>query len=304
MMERSMRRIVWTVLAMGVLGFSVIVGLSYRAVSVMVHRVTYKPARAAMILKERAWLHEQMQARDVEFTTQDGVKLIGMLFVRPGALRTIVLCHGHKSAKEMLRPLINFFPNDTILIFDFRAHGQSEGSISTLGWQESLDVLAAVKFLTTCFETKNLPIYGLGVSMGAASLLHAAAQGAPFKALVLDSTLARLSDQIYDTFSRRTSLPRFPFLYIAQWIFAWEAGCLAYKLDLCEDVKWVHCPLLIIHSRDDSIIPFTQVEQLVACVQGPKEVWFVDHAYHGRMSKEYRDAYQQRVQAFFDAVTA
>lgn len=303
-MKQLIRRIILTS-GLIVVGLIVVLGaVSYRVISTTVHRVVYKPERMKIIEQERAWLHDQMHARDVSFTTKDGIKIAGMLMLRPGATRNVIICHGHKSAKEMLRIFVDIFPHDNILIFDFRAHGQSEGDLTTFGWNEHLDVLAAAQFLRENPETASQPLYGIGVSMGAASLIHAAAHGVPFKALVIDSTYARLADQIYESFSFRTSLPRFPFLSIVLWLFEWEAGCGAQCLDLCDDLRWIRCPMLIIHSREDSIVSFNQAEQLAACVQGHKSVWFVAGGYHGRISKEHQQEYTRRVREFFDATKA
>ncbi len=301
-MKQKIRKItryiaIFLFVTIAVIGF-----VSYQTYISMVHRPSYKPERKAMILQERARLYEHDHARDISFTTKDGLKISGMVLLRSHAKRNIVICHGHKSAKEMPRPFIDMFPNDNILIFDFRAHGQSEGELTTFGYNEHLDVLGAVQFLQTNSETQGLPVYGIGVSMGAASLIHAAAHGAHFQALILDSTYARLSEQMVDTFYARTSLPRFPFMTIMVWFFERAAGFSLRDFNPCDDLALVLCPIMIIHSRDDTIVPFVQAEQLVRCASGQKSVWFVDHAYHGRISKEYGQEYARRAIEFFSSI--
>jgi pimeloyl-ACP methyl ester carboxylesterase len=76
----------------------------------------------------------------------------------------------------------------TVLTFDFRAHGASGGSCSTLGVDESRDVLGAVDYLGTLppgrVSTQSIGIYGAG--MGAHAAVLAAADRPSLQVLVLD----------------------------------------------------------------------------------------------------------------------
>lgn len=297
-MKRTLRHVALWVTLSSLTISGVVVGISYKVYSDMVHRVVYKPERLEKIKQEQARLHEVDHARDVSFTTADGQIIAGTLLLRPTAQRVVLICHGHKSAKEMMRPLINMFPDDTVFIFDFRAHGQSTGDIVSFGYYEYQDVLGALKYVQNMSETKGLPVVGVGVSMGAASLIHAVSHGASFQALILDSSFACMESQVRDSFESRTRLPPFPFMYLVWWWFERQTGFDARNFNLCSDIALVRCPLFIIHSRDDSIVPFSQAELLVSCILAPKKIWFIDRAFHGRACKEHGDEYKLRVHEF------
>ncbi len=88
------------------------------------------------------------------------------------------------------------------LAFDFRAHGESGGWVSTFGAREVLDVVAAVDWLRADPQFASAPLVLAGVPMGAATVLRAAkevrAAGALAEssfadlATMLDAQLARL----------------------------------------------------------------------------------------------------------------
>jgi predicted alpha/beta-fold hydrolase len=62
----------------------------------------------------------------------------------------------------------------SLLMFDFRAHGESGGDWCTLGRNEPLDVLSAVNWLSERYP--GMPLGALGFSMGGAACLLAAAE--------------------------------------------------------------------------------------------------------------------------------
>ena len=66
-----------------------------------------------------------------------------------------------------------------VLLFDFRGHGDSDGHTVSLGRHERLDVLAAVHYLRPQRAEQARMAMGLGISMGASALTHAAAEIEP-----------------------------------------------------------------------------------------------------------------------------
>src|SRR5690606_3183417 len=108
-----------------------------------------------------------------------------------------------------------------VLSFDFRAHGQSSGQLTTFGDLESLDVLAAVRWLRDNKPQQAEKIFGIGASMGAAALITAAADPSPegraIDAVVVFGTYARL-----DTLAAQ----------IADQHFAWPLDALVRHISI------------------------------------------------------------------------
>ncbi|MEO8250939.1 MAG: alpha/beta hydrolase [Chloroflexota bacterium] len=140
---------------------------------------------------------EQGQAAGTELTASDGTHLAGW-FVPAGnqaaAAPTVVLAHsddGNKS--EMLAWAEPLHPGYNLVFFDFRNHGQSSGSLSTLGVRESDDLKAVV-----AWTAKKRPgsIAVLGVAMGGAAAIEEAASDDRVSAVILDSTHATLANAL------------------------------------------------------------------------------------------------------------
>lgn len=86
-----------------------------------------------------------------------------------------------------------------VLAWDARAHGESDGEISTLGYKEVLDVKAALDFALAQPEIKHVGAWG--GSIGGATMIRAAAEFPQIEALVVDSSFSSVDVKLI--FSRR-----------------------------------------------------------------------------------------------------
>jgi len=125
----------------------------------------------------------------VRFPASDGVPLGGWLLPAASGSSAVILCHDAGSSRAALINLaITLRAQDfTVLLFDFRGHGDSGGSRSTFGLDEKRDVLGAIDLLARRpgVESKRLGIYGVG--MGAHAAVLAAADRPALRVLVVDA---------------------------------------------------------------------------------------------------------------------
>src|SRR5512138_1981338 len=80
-----------------------------------------------------------------------------------------------------------------VISWDARAHGSSGGEISTIGYLEVLDVKAALDYALAQPDVKHIGAWG--GSMGAATLIRAAARFPQIDALFVDSSFTSLEDE-------------------------------------------------------------------------------------------------------------
>ena len=152
-----------------------------------VQRVTHppRPAEAAANLGV-----ELAKAEEIAFSATDGVALNGWLLTGAAGKPAIVLCHDYGATKNALInvAIVLNQAGFTVLAFDFRAHGASGGTLTTLGIDEARDVLAAVDFVARLapkgIDTRRIGAYGTG--MGAHAIVLAAAERPALRVLVLD----------------------------------------------------------------------------------------------------------------------
>ena len=238
----------------------------------------------------------------ISFTTQDNVQLSGILFVRENARYNLLVCHGYSRHKEDVRRLVKLCPDQNVLFFDYRAHGQSAGSTTTIGAYEIRDVMAAYSLLQTHEKTKELPIVGIGFSMGAATLLGAAAQGTSFKGLIIDSVFKRLDEQIAKMFSDKTGLPAMPFAPLCRTVYSYLFSQQMSDVNPYEWIQKIHTPMLLIHAKNDSLADSEIAHELFAVKPGVKKLWIVDEAPHASIFKHYPQEYAHELKTFLSSL--
>jgi len=168
----------------------------------------------------------------------------------------------------------------TVLLVDLRAHGGSEGSVTTLGGRESADVRAAMQYL----RDSGLAPHGLGLmghSMGSVAVLLAAADQPDVRVVVVEAP--------YDTY-RNTIAHHAQLLYhLPSWVpliptailFAeWRAGFDADAIDSVAAVRRIRAPLLAIVDGADPRMPEPVVRRIVLAHPGPHRLWVVPGADH------------------------
>ena len=243
---------------------------------------------------------------EVSFNSEDSITLKGWL-VKPSHPRTlspaIIICHGVGANRSDFTELAaqltkrGYF----VLQFDFRDHGESGGSRTSLGYLEQKDILAAIDYLKKRKEIdKNrLGIYGF--SMGGSSAILAAARTGAFSAVVADSAFTSLRDQAKDAITGFYHLPSFPFLHLA------VLGYELYFQTRVDNVSPVSAiariapkPILIIAGEGDRMIPADNGRKLFAAAKEPKELWTIPEADHGGTLAAAGGEYEKRVGEFFD----
>lgn len=303
-MRLAIRRFFMRILFLSCFAAIVLFGVAYRIFSKVTNRVFYEKRIKEKMESVRSRLKKMYNASEVRFTTDDGLVIAGMLVVRENAQRNVIICHGYMGSKERMASFIDMFPRDNVLLFDFRAHGESEGNFISIGYREQADVCAAVQFLQSNAQTKGLSICGLGISMGAASLIRAASEGAPFDALVLDSSFARLNDHVGESFAIRTGLPRFPFLSIMSYMFRWTSGFSIADVNPCDQIKKVACPVFVIHAKDDEVIAVYHAHEIYNNAGSKKKLWLVDSKRHGYACSDCKEHYVRLANEFFASAAA
>ena len=211
-------------------------------------RLVYIPHRDLVATPTEIGLAYQ----EVYFTTEDGVRLSGWLVPAKGARSTVLFCHGNAGNISYLLEELRLFHRLglNILVFDYRGYGHSEGNPSEQGTY--LDVEAAWNFLVREQGSATDEIIVCGHSLGgpiAAWLARKHTPGALFLEAAFTS-IPELGQELY---------PIFPARLLARFAY----NTLVY-------VAEVNCPVLVVHSRDDELIPFTHGRRLFEAARQPK----------------------------------
>lgn len=125
---------------------------------------------------------------------------------------TVVLAHGWSSNKsDLLDRAALLHGRYNLLMLDFRNHGQSERADTTQGLREAGDLRAMLDWLEASKGPTEVVV--LGVSMGGASALAAAADDPRIDAVIAESTHATLANAV----QARLEAGGYPFSIPGNW---------------------------------------------------------------------------------------
>jgi len=188
---------------------------------------------------------------------------------------------------------------------DSRGHGESGGKLVTAGLLEGADVVEWVRLLRERERAK--PVYGLGHSLGASSLIHGLALGADLRRVVADSTGANMPTRyalLAERYGAAAILMR-PLLWLFVEPVLWNAR-VRYRLDLNQisPVEWirsVRVPVLLVHGDRDAYIPIEEARRIQDANRSYVQLWEVGGAGHVTAATLHPVEYQRRVLAWLDA---
>lgn len=164
-------------------------------------------------------------------------------------------------------------------IFDFRAHGDSGGYLTTFGIKEAQDIKAAYDWIAQTYPGQ--PIYVLSYSMGGAAVIKAAVEYGIFDKIVIDSSFAH-----FENVAKAKVLKNFGPLATPMWQLGRFWGWVWTGVDIADNQPEKLMPLLekrrimIIHGTKDSFIPYTESVRLYEATGRRAELWLVDNADH------------------------
>jgi len=202
-----------------------------------------------------------LRFEEAQITTADRVDLHGWYVPAPADGPVVLLCHGNAGNISHRLDWLEIFcgMGFAVLLFDYRGFGQSSGAPTEQGTY--LDAHAAWDYLTNTKGFSPGSIVIVGESLGGPIAAHLAKDVAP-GALILVSTFTSVPD-----------LARTFYWYLPVRLLA------RFQYPTSEYVALAHVPTLVVHSRDDEMIPFLHGEELRRRASGHAQLLeiFGDH---------------------------
>ena len=218
----------------------------------------------------------ELDFEDITFKSSDGLRLSGWYIpaplemnhqVEPTQLRsglltgpeedsefTVLFCHGNGGNIAHRLDSINIFHNLGLncFIFDYRGYGSSEGKPNEQGTY--LDAGAAYQWLREekKISPDNIIIFGRSLGGSIAAQLAGKVKA---RALVIEGAFTSFAD-IGQKF--------YPYMPV-RWFARFNYRTIDY-------IKNVDCPVMLIYSRNDDIVPFEFGPKLYEAANEPKEL--------------------------------
>ncbi|MEN1679777.1 MAG: alpha/beta hydrolase [Planctomycetota bacterium] len=246
------------------------------------------PEEALVYQPSGSWAGEietpRLDPQDITIITEDDVALHGWYCPVENPQAVVLFAHGNAGAVPQRWPRLRWLNeqlNVSVLAFDYRGYGRSEGRPSEAGL--IADAQAASYRLASLAGVEVADVVLYGRSLGGAVMVQLAAeQGA--RGVILESTF--------------TSLPevadhKLPLLSPGRW--------MQNEFDSLSRIAEYRGPLLIAHGEKDKLAPADMGRRLFAAANEPKRFYAEPFAGHNWTPTEgYRDA----MVAFFDSLPA
>ncbi len=249
--------------------------LAWIGSSFVVERLVYHPRRwdVGPPPSTRGWAYQ-----DVAFRDRAGLTLRGWWIPGTGDL-TIVMAHGWTSSRRQPYDDSAYLhaAGYNLLIFDFRGHGRSDGSYTTIGWAEPDDLRAAVDYARS---RSRGPLAVIGYSMGAVAALEEAAADPRVGVVVADSPFADLASEQRYAFENQTRLPVVPFATPLELMARLDLGYDPARVRPVEAAGHLRQPMLVIVGASDTVVPPAQGYAVFHAAHGPKQLLAVPGADH------------------------
>ena len=214
----------------------------------------------------------QVERQEVHFNSADGIRLNGCFFPAapnsPKKQTALLVCHGNGGNISYLEALYRQLAQTgaNVLLFDYRGYGFSEGQPDEEGTYR--DAQAAYQWLRQSgFAATNIFVYGesLGGAIAAELVLREPAGG-----LILEGTPTSIAD---------IGVARYPWLPVRL--------VNHIKYNTRAKLARVKVPVLIMHSRDDQVVPYPMARQNFAAVNGSQKVFWDLKGGHVAAGEDY-----------------
>jgi pimeloyl-ACP methyl ester carboxylesterase len=214
-----------------------------------------------------------LEYQEVAFNDPQGLVLRGWYVPPPAsASRAPAIAFGHGNASDRRHWLDSarqfHDAGFAQLLLDFSGRGDSQGEVITLGAREAGDLMAALEYLSSRPEIDDDRLFLVGRSMGAAAAALAAGEGAPVRALALDSPyadLGRLADEAIAGVLRPAVVLR----PLAFRLTGWRTGFDPSQVSPIDALRKTSVPVLILHGTADEVVPIEHSRDLAAAAAGP-----------------------------------
>jgi fermentation-respiration switch protein FrsA (DUF1100 family) len=193
-----------------------------------------------------------LEFEEVDLRAEDGTRLHAWFIPHPRPRHTLLFLHGNAGNISHRGSSIEIFNRLglSVLILDYRGYGQSEGVPTEQGLY--MDARAAWHHLTEERALDPGEILIFGRSLGASVAVELAARTQP-AGLILESGFSSAADMA------RHLYPGLHHVLLRR-----------FQLDSVGRLARVQAPVLVLHSRDDEIVPYALGRRLFEAAPEPK----------------------------------
>ncbi len=251
-------------------GYGAFTGLMY----LLQERLLFQPTRQLTASPS----HVGLEYEDVRLETADGETLHAWWIPSADARATLLFFHGNAGNISGRLTTLSVFHDlrMNVLIFDYRGYGQSSGSPSEKGLRTDAETAWQHLVKVRGIAPTDVVLFGRSLGAGPATWLAAhVLEGA----VILESAFTSVPD---------VGAHHYPFLPVRL--------LSKVRFDNLALVGSCRSPVMLIHSPDDEVIPFTHGQRLFEAAKEPKT--FLE------LSGTHNEAFPRSLDRYIPAVDA
>ena len=247
----------------------------------------------------------QSPFKDFIIKTEDGLTLRGWLIKNNDSVANkgaVLLFHGHANNRGSIvneaQAFINF--GYTVYLIDFRAHGESDGEICTIGYNESKDVKALYDYAKNNFTDDQIVLYG--ISLGAATITKAVADYPTIKPskIILEMPFASLTDAVKGRL-RSMHLPEQPLAALLTFWGGTQQGFWGFSHNPSDYVQKINCPVLLQWGVNDARVSKAETQILFNNIASKQKILVqYENSAHESLYKKEPEKWLETVSKFLD----
>jgi pimeloyl-ACP methyl ester carboxylesterase len=204
---------------------------------------------------------------EVRFPTRKGRELFGWWVPAPAGGSepppTIILVHGWgRNVGRMMQYIEELHPRGYhLLAFDLRGHGSSDADNYPNMLKFSQDIRAAIDFLETRSAGRPSPVNVIGLSVGGAAAIHAAAMDSRICGVVTVGAFAHPVDAMRAEFHKR-GVPDFPLVWLLMVYLQIRMNIRFREIAPQNVIGRASGPFLLVHGEEDEVVPIDHGKRL------------------------------------------
>lgn len=274
------RRSAWRIILWVAAGLVIFVLIAYLGISAYAASVLSKPARIIDTAKYNPGVYS-LEYEDVTLSSRgDGLDIAAWYIPSTDNQRAIILVHGYNDSRThaFADEFVSFAgklhdAGFSVMMIDLRGHGESADARFTFGIKERQDVLGAVDWLEAHgYQPGKIGV--LGYSLGAGSIIGAAADEPAIGAVWADSLFADIGPVLENGWTGISGLPQV-FLYSTEAMIRLFYGYDITASRPIEDLARLGSrPIFLAHCQQDNLIPISNMQQIVGVVENA-QTWVI-----------------------------
>ncbi len=188
--------------------------------------------------------------------------------------RCVILVHGYADAKVGAIAWAGPFRDAgcNLLAIDLRAHGQSQGRISTGGWREHHDLRQVIDQLKIAFPLATRRLVLFGISAGALTCLAAAEGRDDLAGIILESPIESFATGMAEQL-RLANQPAGALRLIALRFAELASRSRFTKFRASELIHAARCPVFAMVAEEDAFISAAERQSLSQSIAQHGGVW-------------------------------